>query len=287
MTELQFNIGTRVHCADQTCGTLSKVIVNPETKQVDHIVIDLEGGLLEPTQRYVVPVDRVERATGQGVQLTLDKAALQAQVEYEEKEIEKPAPGWGEREAYRIEHRSFWPGLYGIRIGEPGVPIEEIEIQEGLEAEEQVIGRGTPVLHVLEELGMVDHLLVDRETGELSHVVIEESQTLGNYVVIPRARIENVHEDGIHVDVSADELATLPRYTPRDERELRLALEERLRLEAASYDLSNVEIEVDHGVVRLTGWVLDPEAKRYAEALALSTKGVIDVEDELKIGKGS
>ena len=285
MTELQFNIGTDVYCADQPCGTLSQIVVDPESDRVEEIVVDVEGGLLEPMQRYLVPVEDVERASDQGVRLAIDEDTLHEKVSYEEKEIEKPVPGWGHEEDYRIEHRKFWPGFYGIKVGEPAVPVRERTIKKGVSVDEAVIGRGTPVRHVIEELGTVDHLLVERETGKISHLVMKERQTLGNYVVIPASQIKDFYEEGIDVSVSADELADLPRYDPRNAAELQAELEERLQIEATDYNLSHVEAKVDDGVVRLTGWVLDPEAKRYAEALALSTPGVIDVEDEIQIGK--
>jgi sporulation protein YlmC with PRC-barrel domain len=285
MRELQFNIGTDVHCTDQPCGKLSKVAVEAETDRVEEIIVDVEGGLLEGTQRYIVSIDDVERASDQGVQLSISNETLQEQAAYEEKEVEKPKPGWSKSDEYRFQHRMFWPGLYGVRVNEPGVPTQKMTVEDGIPAREIVIERGTPVRHRIEKLGTVDHVLADPESGEITHIVIQQKTTLGNYVVIPETKIQEITDDGIAVDVSEAELVDLPYYIPRDSEDLQAELEERLWIEETDYDLSNVEVEVDNGVVYLSGWVLDPQAKRYAEALALSTSGVIDAENKIKIGK--
>jgi uncharacterized protein YrrD len=287
MNALQFNIGTNVQCTDDACGTLSKVVVDPETDRVEEIIVDVESGLLSSPERYVVSIEDVERATDQGVKLSISSDALRKRETYEEKEVEKPRSSWRGEEKHRLHYRAFWSGRYGVMASNPGVASRKITVQKGVPAEDVVVEQGTPVRHRTEELGTVDHVLVKPETGEITHVVLRQQGTLNNYVVIAKQRIKEIGERSIAVDVSRDELIDLPRYTPRDAAELKTELRKRLRLEEAAYDLTNVDVTVDSGVVHLMGWVLDPEAKRYAEAIALSTPGVIDVEDETQIGKES
>lgn len=281
MAELQFNIGTDVYCTNEVCGTLNKVVFDPDSDRVAKIVVEVESGLLTPPERYVVPIEDVKRATEQGVRLSFSREALREQVKYEEGIIEQPEAD----QDYRIEHRRFWPGLYGIQVGEPSMTIPRLKIKKGISADKAPLGRGTLVHHHLEELGTLDHLLVEQETGKITHLVMKRHHTLGDYVVIPAAKVKEITENGVSIEVSEEELGQLPRYTPRKAEEIEAELKERLRLEATDYNLTHVRAEVDNGIVRLTGWVLDPEAKRYAEALVLSTPGVIDVEDEAQIGK--
>ncbi len=287
MNALQFNIGTDVQCTDEACGTLSKVVVDPETDRIEEIIVDVDSGLLSSPERYVVSIEDVARATAQGVKLSISSDALHKYTTYEEKKVEKPRPSWRGEEKHRLHYRTFWSDRYGVKVSGPGVASRQITVQKGVPIEDVVVERGTPVRHRTEELGAVDHVLVKPETGEITHVVLRQQGTLGSYVVIPQQRIKQIGERSITVDVSRDELIDLPRYTPRDAAELKTELQERLRLEGTVYNFTNVSVEVDSGVVYLTGWVLEPEAKRYAEALALSTPGVIDVEDEVQIGKGS
>jgi hypothetical protein len=59
---MPFRIGADASCADGACGQVSRIIVNPVTREVTHLAVD-------PKQRHgrgrLVPADLVDAATGQ------------------------------------------------------------------------------------------------------------------------------------------------------------------------------------------------------------------------------
>ena len=59
---MPFRIGADARCTDGACGQVSRIIVNPVTREVTHLAID-------PTHQRdpgrLVPVDLVDATTGQ------------------------------------------------------------------------------------------------------------------------------------------------------------------------------------------------------------------------------
>jgi uncharacterized protein YrrD len=278
---LHFNIGAKVHCEDGVCGNLVRVVVNPETARAEELVVESGGA---QKKRHVVPVDLVERTTDEAIRLSVSMEALRGHPEYEEYEVERLAPGWNQAEEYRRRSQHwFWPAYYGYVGTTSTVPTVRQRVHEGVSPEMASIGRGTPVRSQSETIGTVDHLLVDRESGEVNHVVVRHG-LIPDYPVIPENRIKAVTEEGVVVTVTEAELEDLPQYTPRKDEDIAEDLERRFTVESGGFNLDEVQAGVDSGVVRLTGKVMDEQAMRYAESLVLATEGVIDVENELEIG---
>ncbi len=278
---LHFNIGAKVHCEDGVCGNLARVIVDPRTERVKELVVE-SGGLQK--KRHVVPVDLVERTGDEGIRLSVNTDTLREHPKYEEYDVKRLAPGWDRAEEYRRRSQHwFWPAYYGYVGTTSTVPIVKQRVHEGISPEMAAVGRGTPVRGPGEDIGTVDHLLVDRETGEVKHVVVRHG-LIPDYTVIPENKIKAVTEEGVVVTVTEAELADLPQYTPRKDEDIEEDLEHRFIMESGGFNLVGVQAEVDSGVVRLTGKVMDTQAMRYVESLVLATEGVIDVENELEIG---
>src|SRR6478672_8012538 len=59
---MPFRIGAGARCTDGVCGQVSRIIVNPVTREVTHLAVD-------PKHRHgpgrLVPVDLVDTTTGQ------------------------------------------------------------------------------------------------------------------------------------------------------------------------------------------------------------------------------
>ena len=80
---MPFRIGADASCTDGACGQVSRIIVNPVTREVTHLVVD-------PKHRYgrgrLVPVDLVDAPTGQ-IRLRCTLAEFQTLRSGEETEV--------------------------------------------------------------------------------------------------------------------------------------------------------------------------------------------------------
>ena len=274
MTKLDLNIGADVRCRGETCGKLHKVVLDPHTQRVTDLVI--ERGFLKKTNR-VLPISAVKRTTEDEVYLSTDLSALDEYPAYERVKFVKPAAAWQD-ERYSADHVMHWSGRYGLLYNEPTVPRARCHFHKGISPLKEIIKKGTPVRNVEKTLGKVDHVLINRENGEITHLVLRRG-LIPSYPVMPISMINHISEEGIYVSASENDIKSLPRYAPREDENIMAELQH--ALQAAALDLKDVKATVERGVVRLTGLVDDVTAKRQAEAAARSVQGVIDVENKL------
>jgi osmotically-inducible protein OsmY len=275
VTKFGFRIGAQVVCRDGRCGRLLKVVVDPDSEQVTDLIV--EKGFLLTTDR-IVPVAAVERATEEEIELSIVSEDLEGYPEYHEDEMTAPAPHQERAEERKAEEAEQRTSLYDQAFERAFVPRVRHRVHKGISPERSVIERGMPVNNMEETIGLVDHVLVDRESLEITHLVVDRG-LLASSMVMPFAMVKQIGEGGVDVEVTDQELEQLPRYTPRDEDDVLADLQERLR--AIPFDSDDVKGTFSNGVLRLTGIVPDVLAKRQAEAIARSLEGVIDVENAL------
>lgn len=268
-----FNIGADVVCQDKTCGKLAQVVVDPYTHRVTDLIV--EKGLLFKTDR-VLPVSLVERADKHEVRMDVLSDQLAQYPEYREIELEKPAPGWGQSEHYKAENMRCWVGGYNLVCTEPVVPRVRQWIQMGIPGQLAAIGRGTPVWNAQGSIGQVDHVLVEPEQGEITYLVLRRG-LIPDYPVLPASMLEDINEERVLVQISEEELKELPRYRPRDDRDILAEWQDRLE----ELDVGEVKATIENGLMHLSGLVRDVATKRRVEAAARSIEGVIDVDNAL------
>jgi len=274
MSGLIFNIGASVYCKDGRCGRLKKVVVNPRTERITDLIV--EKGFLLKRDR-VLPVSVVERAGENEIHLSINSDQLDRYPEYHEEQFKVTASSqrWAGYEQGQVVQ---WTTTYGRYSHLATASTIRQRVQKDVPSELSVIGRGTPVKSVDGPVGTVHHLLVDRESGKVTHLVV--GKIFGsNTLVIPFSLVKYINGDGICIEATAEELRRFPQYSPRASADI--LAEVRERLAAAVPDLSGVEATLENGVIRLTGLVRDIAAKRHAEAIARSVEGVIDVENAL------
>ena len=280
MAKFDFDIGTEVDCQDGRCGKLHKVVLDPHTRRVTDLIV--ERGFLLTTDR-VVPVDLVGQATRERITLLISSQALSEYPRYKVVEFREPAPEV-QSEHYDQGDVRCWVGRYGAVCPEPVVPMVRRQIREGVLPIRAVIERGTPVQDTGgSQIGKVDHLLVDQESGEVSHLVVRKG-LLPYYPILPIEKVKSVTDKAVSVSLAEGELELLPRYRSRDAEDIEAELRDQLRLadlRVPGVELGQVEVSAQAGIVRLKGWVPDVRTKRRVEAVARSIEGVIDVQNEL------
>jgi osmotically-inducible protein OsmY len=253
---------------------LHKVVVDPHTQRVTDLIV--EKGFLLTTDR-ILPVDLVDHTSNGDVHLAISGDSLEAYPEYREVEFKEPAPGV-KAGVYDRRDIRCWPSAYRMACPEPVVPMVKKRIHEGVDADLAVVERGTPVKNAHGTVAEVDHVLVDAESGEITHLVVRKG-LIPYYPIVPVSEVEAVSDRAVTVDLPEEEIDGLARYRNRDGDDIRA--EVRDRLTGLGFELDLIQIDVDGSIVTLRGWVPSVAAKRHAEAIARAVEGVIDVENLL------
>jgi osmotically-inducible protein OsmY len=274
MGNLDFEIGARVYCRDGDCGRLAKVVVDPHTQRITDLIV--EKGFLLTTDR-VVPIDRVDQAGDGDIRLTVSSEDLRDYPEYREIDFREPAPDV-KAGVYNRGDIRCWQGQYSVACDEPVIPMVRRRVHEGISSELTVIERGTPVINAEGTVGHVDHVLVSPQSGKITHLVIRKG-LVPYYPILPLSDVREVSDEAVAVDLTDKQIKGLARYKSRDAEDVKAEVLDRMA--GLGFDLSQIDISVESGIVRLTGWAPSIAAKRHAEAIARSVEGVIDVENAL------
>jgi len=273
MAKLDLNIGAQVHCKDQHCGKLIKLVVAPETRQVTDLIV--EKGLLLKHDR-VLPLSTVEWVTENEIYLNLHHDELSNYAEYHERESQEPAP-----EAKGESYATVMTPGFGPVVETRSVPMIRKRILEGIVPGRTVIGHGTAVENLHKAFGHVDHVVVDSLNGQITHLIVRKG-LLAEYVVIPGEQIKDIDEQAVFVEGSEEELAALPRYKPRPANEILADLHARLHQEWPPV-FEEVNATLAGGILGLIGRVHNNALRYRAESSARAIEGVLDVQNDLVV----
>ena len=209
----QFTIGAEAHCTDGVCGEVSRVVVDPVSEAVTHLVVEPKGreGLAR-----LVPLDLVETSAGEVREVRL-RCSLGDFGLLDPAEETQFVPGSAGYAAYGPEQVATWP-YYGLNpvAGTPGgvdlgvagfsptvtydrVPLGEVEVRRGdrVEATDGSIGR-------------IQGLVVDPVDHQVTHVLLQEGHLWGRKeVAIPIKAVSRVG-DTIRLSISKHEVQDLP-----------------------------------------------------------------------------
>jgi sporulation protein YlmC with PRC-barrel domain len=276
MARYDLNIGATVHCEGDVCGRLAKVVVDTYTQRITDLIV---AGRLPLSTDRVVPIDAVERADNDDVHLSLSTDELKAYPEYRDVEYTEPSSGVQEGAYQRGDVRCY-NMTYTYACEMPVVPRVRHEVQAGVDADRVVIGRGMRVLNAHGEVARVDHVLIDPENDEITHLVLRRG-LVPRYPILPIEEVDEFGDEVVTVDLSEEQVESLPHYRRRSSQDLVAELRDRYAKSSREFD--RVEISAEGGIVQLGGAVPDPKGKRHAEAIARSVPGVIDVENRIDV----
>ncbi len=205
----QFTIGADVSCTDGVCGEVSRVVVDPLTRAVTHLVV-------EPKHRQglgrLVPLNLVDASTGE-VRLTCTTAELDDLAAAEETQF---LPGSVGYDGYGPGQAFSWPyyasvghlgGGMGLGFGNIPQPVVVDTIPVG----EVAVRRGEQVHATDGDIGRVQGLVIDPRNRHVTHVLLQEGHLWGRKeVVIPIGAVTKVDDEGIWLNIAKQEVQDLP-----------------------------------------------------------------------------
>lgn len=202
---VKYDIGAPVSCTDGSCGELARVVMDPVARTLTHIIVEPKH---RQGQGRLVPIGLVDSSERE-ISLRCSTGEFE-QLEYAE-ETHFLSAG-GEDLGYGNGEVSAWP-YYGLDSGIGGgmpegprayftsrVPANEIEVRRG----ERV--------HASDgDIGRVQGLVIDPSDHHVTHVLLQEGHLWGKKeVAIPMGSVKGVDAEGVHLDLSGDEVKHLP-----------------------------------------------------------------------------
>jgi hypothetical protein len=223
-----FTIGSKVVCGDGACGELRRVVVNPVTRTLTHLVV--EPRFQQGTGR-LVPVDLVESAAHE-VRLRCSMSEFHALEEAEEQHLLQGAPGqwgYGQTQMLSLPFFALGPGMRGIGgmgMGMGGMGMGGMGMGMGgmggmgmgpqMTTEDRVpegeveVRRGEHVHATDGSIGQIHGFAVDPTDHRVTHVLLDEGHMWGKKrVAIPISAVKDV-TNGVQLTLTKREVGDLP-----------------------------------------------------------------------------
>lgn len=189
----------KVLATDGKAGFVSRIILNPDTERVTHLVLDGP-----PAGPVLVPLQHVTSADDDAVQLDLtimQTTALEAYLEEEMALVQRPQPVSGDMSSYGYV---AGPVPYAdstelVRVTHERVPEGELSIRPGAK------------VHATDgHVGEVHHFLVDLADGAMTHFVLREGHFWGRHEVqVPTSAIDRTEGQDVYLTLNKAEIHAL------------------------------------------------------------------------------
>jgi sporulation protein YlmC with PRC-barrel domain len=201
---MPFRIGADASCTDGACGQVSRIIVNPATREVTHLAVD-------PMHRHgagrLVPVDLVDATTGQ-IRLRCALAEFQTlQPAQEARSVRDLDPTGHDNAPKRVNwfvwmHAARDPGASEAppQVTVDSVPSGAVDIRRDL-----------TICATDGEIGQVQGLVVEPGGHQVTHVLLQQGHMPGRKeVAIPIGAVTKIGTLLIHLSLTKHQVKDLP-----------------------------------------------------------------------------
>jgi sporulation protein YlmC with PRC-barrel domain len=201
---IPFRIGADASCTDGACGQVSRIIVNPVTREVTHLAVD-------PKHRHgpgrLVPVDLVDATTGQ-IRLRCTLAEFQTLRPAQETES-VPDLDPATHTHYASDRKSGLRAWMYRNPGGPEIP-QQVTVDYVPEGEVEV-HRELTVCATDGDIGQFEGLVVESFGHLVTHVLLQEGHMRGRKeVAIPIDAVTKIGSLLIHLSLTRHQVKNLP-----------------------------------------------------------------------------
>jgi len=203
---MEFKDGTSVYTVDEKkAGGLRRVVIDPDTNEVTHIVI--EKGLLFKVDK-VIPVEKVASATQEKIDLncSIEELKEMSPLEVEETMHRSEAP-----EAQRTGP-SYYDPFSGRMIGDlpPDNPLI-MEMKRTIPDKLVAMKEGARVISADDvHVGNVEHVFTDPVSGKVTHFIIAQGPVFTTRKPLPIEWVKMITDDEVYLTVESQKLEELP-----------------------------------------------------------------------------
>ena len=207
--EIPFALGASASCSDGSCGEVRRLIIDPATDTITHLVI--QPGRHRETAR-LVPLSLVETTAG-GIRLRCTRAEFDGLDRAEESDLVESV-GSGGLFSDGMAHSggaAYAPvGGAGQLINVGAQPSRKVVIEDVIPHGEIQVCPGDRVYATDGEIGRVRGCLADAGDDRVTHVLLQEGHLWGRKeVAIPLSAVRGV-EDGIALNITKQQVENLP-----------------------------------------------------------------------------
>ncbi len=208
---MTFWIGADASCTDGAFGQVSRIIVNPVTREVTHLAVD-------PKHRHgpgrLVPVDLVDATTGQ-IRLRCPLAEFQTLRLAQETEGGPDLDPTGHGHPDNAPDKVNWVVAGGAVIMQPGARGEPEAPQQVtvdyVPSGEVEVHRELTVCATDGDIGQVQGLVVEPGGHQVTHVLLQEGHMRGRKdVAIPIGAVTKIGTLLIHLSLTRHQVKDLP-----------------------------------------------------------------------------
>ncbi len=204
MTTL-FTIGAEVSCSDGVCGEVSRVVLDPATWTVTHLVVKPQQ---EPEPGRLVALDLIDAAAGE-IRLRCTLSAFYKLGHAENSEFVR---GTGDYARYGPGNT---PRPYFVQAGtRPGYGISgqlpQTFTYDTLPAGEVAVRSGDHVHATDGDIGQIHGVIMNPGSHQVTHVLLREGHLWGHkQVAIPISAVTRV-DAGIELNITKERVKHLP-----------------------------------------------------------------------------
>jgi uncharacterized protein YrrD len=198
---MEFKDGTKVFSLEgKEVGSLQRVVIDPETNDVTHIVI--QKGLLFVSDQ-VISVDVVASASEEKINLNCTMDELK---EMPPLDVEQHLPI-----AEMLDEPDFIPlagGLYPEPITQPNI---KLQIKRTIPEELVALKEGARVVSRDDKhVGNIDRVFTDPETGKATHFIVSHGLLVKAKKSIPVQWVRSFDDDEVQLIMGVDQYKDLP-----------------------------------------------------------------------------
>ena len=187
---MDFPIDVNVFCSDGQYGKSTAVIVDPVTEKVSFVAVSDPNRVYT---EYLVPVAKITEADATKIEL----GCTIADVEHMEK--------FAEAEFLEVPYYGY-DSLDGLSD-----PLANVYRKENIPEGSVAISKGMSVEATDGFVGTVDELVIDSESGVITHLIMRTGHIWGSAEIsIPVTQIKGVDALAVHLDRDKDSIETLP-----------------------------------------------------------------------------
>jgi sporulation protein YlmC with PRC-barrel domain len=202
---MPFKIGADARCTDGACGQVSRIIVNPATREVTHLAVD-------PKHRHgpgrLVPVDLADATTGQ-IRLRCTLAEFQALRPARETEAVPDLDPTGHASIAPSQMNWFTWGNVARGTSQAGAP-QEVTV-DSVPSGEVDVRRELTVCATDGEIGQVQGLVVEPGGHQVTHLLLQEGHLWGRKeVAIPIGAVTKIGTLLVHLSLTKHQVKDLP-----------------------------------------------------------------------------
>jgi uncharacterized protein YrrD len=218
---MQLRQGATLISADgQSIGRIDRVVLDPKTKEITHLIVH-KGVLL--TKDTVVPVSLIARSHGDRIELITNAKDLEELPEFEE-HVYVPVnpdelPPNDDLNFVAPPNFYWYPSAMGTPVYPPptfAVGRQAVETKRNIPEETVALKIGA---HVFgsdgKHVGDVEHIIAESQPAQsarVTHFVISQGLLLKERKVVPVAWVSTATDEDVHLRLSSRQVEDLPTF---------------------------------------------------------------------------